>query len=229
MPGQRILESLRFWWRNLAALLLVTAPFAIAGEFVQWWLGPALEETDEQQIAVNAAGALALLALRPFLEGAVIGQLSAIQSGRARGLGDCLLFSLRVAPWLVPVYLLVLSLSYAGLLLFILPGVWIYSRLCLAPFITCLEGRAPLDALRQSVERTRGNQQWIIFVTVAMTGIMVLFALLLCASLLQQTVGDNQTTGVLLAILTALGGALISVLVFRFHVLSAPGDGPQPD
>lgn len=224
MPGQRILESLRFWWRNLAALLLVTAPFAIAGELLQWWLGPALEEAGDQQVRVNAAGALAILALRPFLEGAVIGQLAAIQSGQARNLRDCLLFSLRVAPWLVPVYLLVLSLSYAGLLLFILPGIWIYSRLCLAPFITSLERLPPMDALRQSVERTRGNQQWVIFLTIAMAGIMVLFALMLSATLLQQVAGENQTTGMILAIITALAGALISVLVFRFHVLNAPTD-----
>ena len=221
MPLERILESLRFWWRNLGPLLLVTAPFAVGGELLQWWLGPALEEVDDEQIRVNTVGALALLALRPFLEGAVIGQLAAIQAGRPRGLGACLMFALRMAPALVPVYLLVISLSYAGLLLFLLPGIWIYSRLCLAPFIATLEAQPPLEALRSSVERTRGTQQWIIFAAVALAGTGLLLMLVITGTLLQQLLGENHASTMLLAILTTLGGALISVLAFRFHLLSA--------
>ena len=221
MPLERILESLRFWWRNLGALLLVTAPFAVAGELLQMWLGPALEEADDEQIRVNTAGALTLLAMRPFLEGAIIAQLASIQAGKARGLGYCLLFTLRMAPVLVPVYLLVLSLTYAGLLLFLLPGIWIYSRLCLAPFIVSLEAQTPLEALRKSVERTSGIRQWVIFAAVALAGTGLLLVLMLTGIMFQQVLGDNHTSAMLLAIVTTLGGALISVLAFRFHVLSS--------
>lgn len=47
MIGQRIQETLRFWSRNIPALLLVTLPFALTSELIQGVLGPALHADDE--------------------------------------------------------------------------------------------------------------------------------------------------------------------------------------
>lgn len=222
MIGQRINESLRFWWGNLGALLLVTLPFALAGEGLQWAFGPIISGSAEQP-TVNGAGAVAYLSLRPFAEGAIIAQLAAIQAGRARGLGDCLLFSLRMAPVLFIVYALIAVAVAMGWMAFILPGLWLYARLCLAPYIATLENRPITEAFRATLARTR-EMQWQILGSICLLGILLMFILLGIGGLLAGLLGDHAGTALVLAVITGLFGALINVLVFRFYVLSLPAE-----
>lgn len=220
MIAQRLQESLRFWWQYLAALLLVTAPFAVSGELVQWSFGPALR-ADESGLHIGHLSALLLLLLRPFAEGAVMAQLVAIEGGRPRGLGDCLMFCLRAAPTLLLTFLFLGVLVYLGLMLLIFPGVWLYARLCQAPFIAVLEGRTPVQALQESFHRTEADQ-WQILLAVTLAYMMVLLVANTVGVLILEVLGEQQVSTLLVALVTSLLSTLPTVLVFRYYGLHRP-------
>ena len=224
MIAQRLQESLRFWWQYLAALLLVTAPFAVSGEFVQWGFGPALS-ADESGLHIGHLSALLLLLLRPFAEGAVMAQLVAIEGGRPRGLGDCLMFCVRAAPTLLVTFLFLGVLVYLGLMLLIFPGVWLYARLCQAPFIAVLEGRTPVQALQESFRRTQADQ-WQILLAVTLAYMMVLLVTNTFGVLVLNLLGDQKISTLLIALATSLLSAMPTVLIFRYYGLHRPSAPP---
>ena len=68
---QRLKESLYFWRRHLAALFVISAPFALIGEAFQWLVGPVIvNDAGGQVVGFNAASMLFLMMLRPLAEGA---------------------------------------------------------------------------------------------------------------------------------------------------------------
>ncbi|WP_111658376.1 glycerophosphoryl diester phosphodiesterase membrane domain-containing protein [Isoalcanivorax indicus] len=221
MIGQRIQETLRFWWRNIPALLLVTLPFALASELVQGTLGAALQ-ADEEGIRVNELSALLILLLRPFAEGAIMAQMAAIHMGQTRSLAESLMFSLRAAPVLLVTYLILGIGVYAGLLLFIFPGAWLYARLCQAPYIAVLEQQTPLRALRTSFERTRADQ-WQILGAVALVFMLVIVLFQISGILFTGLFGDHAMGSVGLAVVTSLISCLLNIIVFRYFCLMTPG------
>lgn len=226
MTGQRITESLRFWWTYLGALFLVTLPFSVAGEAVQWLLGP-LTLTENDQIQLNIAALLPFIALKPLAEGALIAQLSAIESGKPKSLSYCLGFALALAPVLYAIYGILLLLVGVGWMAFILPGIWLYARFCLAPWIATLEGVPVMNSLQISLLRTR-ETQWVIFATLCLLGMLALLAATGVAAFMIQLLGENEVSRLLVAIITGLFGCLINVLVFRFYGLTRPAS-PQPE
>lgn len=220
MIGQRIQETLRFWSRNIPALLLVTLPFALTSELIQGVLGPALH-AGEEGIRVNELSAVLILLLRPFAEGAIMAQMVGIYLGQTRSLGECLMFSLKAAPVLLVTYLILGLGVYVGLLLFIFPGAWLYARLCQAPYIAVLENRTPLQALRTSFERTRADQ-WQILGAVALVFMMVMVLFQLSALLFTGLFGEQAVGSIGLAITTSLISCLLNIIVFRYFCLMSP-------
>ena len=220
MTGQRITETLRFWWTYLGALFLVTLPFSVAGEAIQWLLGP-LTLSENDQIQLNIAALLPFIALKPLAEGALIAQLSSIEGGKPRNLGYCLGFALTMAPVLYAVYGILMLVVGVGWMAFILPGIWLYARFCLAPWIATLEGVPVINSLQLSLLRTR-ESQWVIFATLCLVGMLAILAATGVASVFTQLLGENEASRLLAAVMTGLFGCLINVLVFRFYGLTRP-------
>lgn len=229
MITTRLQEALRFWWNHLGPLLVITAPFALIGEIMALWQGPALKVNEEGQLqGITAITLTTLVLLQPFAEGALIARLDSIHRGVARSLGDCVLVGIRAAPFLLAAYALMGLGVYGGLLLLILPGVWVYVRLCLAPFLITLEGRGPVAALQESFLRTAGPRQWTLLLALLLLALLVFSALNLLGAGIAAATAEHPAGNVLLGLITALAGALISVLVFRFYVLSLPPEVEPP-
>lgn len=217
----RIQEAFRFWHRHFVSLLLVCLPFAVLTFGAELLLGQMLTVDDQGRLTgVNLPAALVVLSLRVWADGALIGQLGAIQSGRPRGVGECMLFGLTVFPALVLVELAVSAATSLGLLLLVVPGLWAYVRLSLSHFAVALEGATPGVALQRSVQRTR-VPQWI------MLGSWSL--LMLLGAFVTGLVGDLGREVTAAGLLTTLTGlmmrALAMVLLFRFHVLAREQEG----
>ncbi|QJX02777.1 hypothetical protein HML84_16465 [Alcanivorax sp. IO_7] len=67
MIQQRLKESLYFWRRHLAALFLVSAPFTLLGEALQWTIGPVIVNgADGKVVGFNALSMSLLLLIRPW-------------------------------------------------------------------------------------------------------------------------------------------------------------------
>lgn len=221
----RIQEALRFWRLHFLPLLLVCLPFAVFTWGAELLLGPMLEVDDEQKLTgINPLSVVITLALRVWADAALIGQLGALQAGRARSTGECMLFGLTVFPALVLVELMVSAAMSLGLLLLILPGLWAFVRLSLSHFAVALERRSPMEALQSSIQRTQ-PVQWI------MLGSWVL--LMLFGASITSLVGDLSRSlfggGGVALLLTNLTGlvmrALVMVLLFRFYVLAREQEG----
>jgi hypothetical protein len=220
----RVQEALRFFWRFLGPLFAITLPFVAITEAVEWWQGPVIQLDDAGRFQqFTTISALTLVLIQPFSEGALIARLDALQKGAARSLGDCVLVGVRVAPALLLTYTLLAVGVYVGLLMLILPGLWIYARLSLAGFLVTLEDCTPVQALQSSFERTAGTVQWQLLGALAVLAILVFSILNLLGGAIHAGVGEQPVVEALLGILAALGGTLLSVLLFRFYGLTRPG------
>ena len=130
---QRLKESLYFWRRHLAALFVISAPFALIGEAFQWLVGPVIvNDAGGQVVGFNAASMLFLMMLRPLAEGALIFQLSIIQRGDGQGPWHSILAAFLRFPYLLGTYFLMALAVSVGWMLLFFPAFWIYARLVLA-------------------------------------------------------------------------------------------------
>ena len=226
----RVHEALRFWWNFLGPLLLVTAPFALAGEAVQIWQGPALQFNEQGVFQdVTTISAVVLVLLQPFSAGALIARLDALERGVYRSLADCIGVGVRVAPILMLAYALMAVAVYVGLLMLILPGIWAYIRLSLSSFLITLEGMTPFEAVQTSFERTAGSVQWQLLLAWLFVVLLVFSVINLVGGAAQSALGDQPALDLGLGVLASLGGALISVLVFRFYGLTRPSAPADED
>ena len=50
----------------------------------------------------------------------------------------------------------VISLIFVGLIAFLLPGIWLFSRLFLVPYLVMLKNQTPFEAMYNSFQYTKG-------------------------------------------------------------------------
>lgn len=220
MISQRLLETLRFFRRYLLPLFAVTAPFALLSQGVQWWQGDFMVLNEDGQVQrINAITGLMMLLIRPFADAALVTRLGGIQQGRPRSLADCLLMAGATGPWLLIAYVLLGLATYAGFLMFILPGIWIYARLSLTPFLVVLERQDPIAAIKGSFQRTR-SVQWYLIGALMLVGLLAMVTAELIGLSLFSLAGRNPASEAAVALIAGLAGALVTVLLFRFYVLT---------
>lgn len=227
MVLQRFSEAFYFWRRHLAALFLITAPFALLGEAVQWVLGPYfITDPSGQLVGVHLAPMLVSLLIRPLALGALIVQLAAIQNGQWRGVVACVLPALTLYPMLLVTYFLISLGMSAGLMLLILPAFWIYTRFGFAPFRVMLRHEGPITALRNAFRQSAACQ-WPLLLTVLLSGALVFGLMGLLSTLIVAVLGENAGSLLITALLAGLATSLVNVVMFRFWTLSEP-DEPAP-
>ena len=217
MISQRFREILYFWWRNLGPIFLVTAPFALLTEASQWLFGPSFVFPEEAGGALQFSGiSLAIVLLsRPLAEGALIAQLAAARTGKPAGLLQCLAAALLVYPMLLATYAIMAVGVSLGWLAFFFPALWVYTRLCFAPFLVVLKRRNPIDALRQSFAMTEA-QQWPLLLVLVLVFLAYLLMSSILASLVTAAVSHPQAAALLVGLPVSLMSALVNVAVFRY-------------
>jgi hypothetical protein len=226
MLSERLRETFSFWWRNLPAIALIAIPFSLLSSLITLVLGAPLTAQPDETISVNGTTLSLIFIIRTFAEAALIVQLAAILAGKARGIGECSLLALAVAPAMLLCNLAVLMGATLGLFLFILPGAWIYIRLSMAPFVVTLEKAGPAEALKQSVLRTRETQWELLAGWLAMLlGLLAVSGM--AGAILTNLSGSNMAAGIILDLLTAVAGAALHVFLFRYYGLSREQTG-QP-
>lgn len=229
MIFERIQESLFFWQRNFSAIALVVVPLALLTTGIELLTGPALmQPAPEAAPVLNPAGALWAILSPIFTQAVLIPQLAAIQAGSPRGLQDCLLIGITTLPVLLAVNLITSAAMFIGLLFLILPGIWIFVRLSLAPFIAVLESLSTREALKKSFLRT-DIVQWPMLGAWLLLLLCILTVFNILGGLLFQLAGDNPGSRLLLGVLLGLGASLLHVLLFRFYGLTRQDPHNTPD
>ncbi|MDX1802913.1 MAG: hypothetical protein R3292_02455 [Alcanivorax sp.] len=219
MIGQRFREIFYFWWRHLAPLFLVVAPFALLNQAVQWWLGPTVILKDDTINSINLNSTLLVLMLRPLADAVIIAQLAFIQAGQPRGLLACLIPALTRLPALLATYFLMGIAVSLGWLAFFFPALWVYARLCFAPYQVLLRNQPPLVALQDAFNRSQ-DQQWPLLLVLVMVFLVALLVSSAISTLIGQILGNGLTGQALAALVAALLGTVTNVAVFRFWTLS---------
>ncbi len=216
---QRLKESLYFWRRHLAALFVISAPFALIGEAFQWLVGPVIvNDAGGQVVGFNAASMLFLMMLRPLAEGALIFQLSIIQRGDGQGPWHSILAAFLRFPYLLATYFLMALAVSVGWMLLFFPAFWIYARLCFAPFRVMLRGDTPLNALRTSFTLS-GPCQWHLLAAILLAGTLVFAVAGVTNSLLVGMIGDHPGALLVASLVVSLTATLVNVVAFRFWTL----------
>lgn len=218
-------DIMSFWWRHLGAIFLVTAPFALLSEGLQLATGPALVMDGDQVSGFNMGSIIVVLLLRPLAEATLIMQLGSLHAGKARGLMACLLPALSVYPLVLATYFFIaLGVSLGWFALFF-PALWVYTRLCFAPFLVVLRGQRPLEALSNAFKLSQ-RQQWPLLFTLVMTFLLVLMVSGLVSGLLVGMLGQGGQ--LVTGLFTSLVGATVSVTAFRYLIAATEEQDERP-
>jgi len=174
--GQLWPETVAVASRHRPLLVPLAAAFLFLPQLLfNWRIGDA---TPDQLFAAGrlAGDAAALLFLILM---SLLGQLAAVRIAIDDGtagetLGEILGTALRRLLPALAASLLQGMAVFAGLLLFILPGIWLFARLCLATPLVATSYPDPIEALKRSWQLTDGHSLRII----GLLGVLV-FGLLL--------------------------------------------------
>ena len=217
---QTFKESFYFFRANLGKLLAYTFAIGILVMVVaQVLINLVVEPTASQELVLDETtlDSLQLIAqfinvlIKPVYIGGLIIMIYSLAMEQAKGIGHCLLAGIMRWPAMVVANLITLFLFAAGLALFILPGIWVFSRLFLVPYLVMLKNQSPVDAINNSFQYTKGYSLTIL-IDVALL-IIILTAIVLILNLLQIF------NPLFLLILILLFQTMISVVYYRHYEL----------
>jgi len=163
-PLSVLRDSLYFFRRHLISIAGLCLPLVIIEAVCSQLLYAQLGED-----ASPAYGLLVGLLFYPLYSGALILYLDARSDGHEPLKRNLLARALQLWPSFALLVLLSSLLIMAGISLFILPGIWVMTNLVFAEYLLVLQGRAPMQAMRESFQMVNGNF-WRILV--CMLGVM---------------------------------------------------------
>jgi hypothetical protein len=161
---------------------------------------------------------LATLIIYPLSTGAQISLYAMIIRGTKIDIKKCVYNSRKYLFNLVVGSLIYIFLTFLGLLVFIVPGIFIAVRLSFYCFFIVLDDLNPIDALKKSAQATKGYT-WQIANSLIIVGFFLFAALLLIQLFLNHIGLYNIYFGTLVDSLFSILGWLSLILVFRFYCL----------
>jgi hypothetical protein len=192
----------------------------IAGLFLPMLLGVTLLEHVIMATVTTAPLFWAVLAgmlLYPLYTGAMILLLTRRTQHETPGNGQLLRAALTLWWPLVVLTFIASAVVFSGLLLLIIPGIWVAVRLAFAEIYVVVEGLMPLAAMRKSHDTTK-ELFWVILLAVA-----CVYAPLIMLSYLSQwmmeTYEDGSVLGVITDTVVAFLGLFVNVVIFRIYLL----------
>ena len=180
-------------------------------------LGQGPETQDTVEIASVFWWMLINFLLYPLYTGAMILFLAKRTRHETPGYGQLLRESSALW-WPLLILTLIAGIAvFFGVMLLILPGIWIAVRLSFAEIYLVAEGLSPLAALRKSHDATR-EVFWLILAIV-----VILYVPLIALSYFLELMAEASGGGSVLKIITesivAFLGLFVNVAIFRIYLL----------
>ena len=210
-PLSVLRDSLYFFRRHLISIAGLCLPLVIIEALCSQLLYDQLGDD-----ASPAYGLLVGLLFYPLYSAALILYLDARSDGHEPLKRNLLARAVQLWPSFALLVLLSPLLIMAGISLFILPGIWVMTNLVFAEYLLVLQGRAPIQAMRESFQMVNGNF-WRILV--CMLGVMAplwLFNGLTLGLLPEQT---NPALELLVSVLNSFLQLFSTVVLFRLFML----------
>lgn len=117
--------------------------------------------------------------IQPIYAGGLIALLFSLASGKGRGILGCLLDGLKRWPYMLLANVITTFLIFCGLMLFVLPGIWLFSRLFLVSYLVMLKKQTPFEAIVNSYHSTKGYSMTILIDIVILIAISFIFLLIM--------------------------------------------------
>lgn len=220
-------QSLFFFRNHVNRLALIQLPFLALLALVQFQLlqkvGSDAGEFDmgllQRSLFISSALDVALM---PIYWGATLFYLQSVLQGRPLGTGQALAASLTCWGRLLVTYILsVLAISF-GLVLLLVPGIYIGVRLAFAEFFCVMEGKGALESLRASWDSTAD------FFWPLLQGLALIFGVLMLAeALLGQLLQDEDAARLLVSLLIQFLGVLPTIYAYRLYCVMKQDSRPS--
>ncbi|WP_027858317.1 hypothetical protein [Marinobacterium jannaschii] len=150
MPLNYLRQSLFFFRQHLLAIIKIQLPFLLLINLATLWV----ESTSAPDLPAsgNSLAVLMLLnlTLLPVYWGATIFYFASVVADQPISVTTALIQSLSRWRPLLLTYLSVALITFGGLMLFIIPGIYLTIRLSFADYICVLQKQPAMDAIRQS-------------------------------------------------------------------------------
>ncbi|GFM58153.1 YciC family protein [Pseudomonas capsici] len=212
-PLNVIQDSLYFFRRNLASILMLCLPLVV------------LEALAKQALGNEAPFAYELLIgllFYPLYTGALILFLDARTRGEAPAIQNLLAAALRLWPTFAVLSAISTLLILFGLSLFVIPGLWVMVKLAFCEYLLVMRKLTPFMAMRESMLMTTGH-----FMRILACVLGVYIPLSLLEGLGLYLFPEPQSPAVSL-VLDSIGSFLqlfITIVIFRlFMLISEPAN-----
>lgn len=206
-------QSLFFFRTHLNRLALIQIPFLLLITLVQYQLLQGGETTEDVRNTSSLFMSSALdLALMPVYWGATLLYMQSVLQGRTLSAGQAISLSLTCWGRLLLTYILTALAVSTGLLLLILPGIYIGVRLAFAEFYCVMEGKGPVESIRASWASS--NE----FFWPLLQGLALIFGVLMLAEvMIGQMPADAKALMLGLSLLVQFLGVMSSIYAYRIY------------
>ena len=218
-------QSFFFFKQNIAIIAKIQLPFLVVLNGLALWLDINVTDTNELREKTAYISILSLSFL-PIYWGATILLMQSKLDNAPLSASQAIIASLSFWRSLLFTFILTSFAVFGGLLLFILPGVYIGIRLAFADYICVLEKKSALDSLKQSW-RDSADYFWAL-----LPGFAILFTgIQLIEMPIAHTLSNMEDRNILVELpiiaVVDLLGALITVFGFRIYCVMREETRPQ--
>ncbi len=155
-----IKQAFYFFRHNIVLLLGFALLIAIIVVLLARLLSPLfIGDINSEQINPDTIRPLAQflnLIIKPVYTGGLIALIFSLATGQGRGIYSSLWQGILRWPYMFMANVMTSLLIFAGLMLFILPGIWLFTRLFLVPYLVMIDRQTPLNAIINSFNYTKG-------------------------------------------------------------------------
>jgi hypothetical protein len=218
-------QSFFFFKQNITVIAKIQLPFLIILNGLALWLDINITDTNEFREKTAYISILSLSFL-PIYWGATILLMQSKLDDAPLSASQAIIASLSFWRSLLFTFILTSFAVFGGLLLVILPGIYIGVRLAFADYICVLEKKSALDSLKQSWTDT-ADYFWTLLL-----GLIILFiGTQLIKMPIAHTLSNMEERSLLIELpivaVVDLLGALITVFGFRIYCVMREETRPQ--
>lgn len=214
----QILSDVFFFYRkNIGSLLAYIIPVSLIITVLSFFIANSFTSSTDELERIKILVIVNFI-FNPIYLAGLIFLLSSLSNNRSISLSQSL--GLGLYKWLA---LFTVSVFYGlltgiGIFMFIVPGIWIFLRLILAPFLVVLNGRSPVDAISESFRLTE-KEFWNIAGTTTLIFLSIILLQQSLISLLPETTADMTIAAIFVSVLGDILWSILTILWFRYYDL----------
>jgi len=157
--SQTFKQAFYFFRKNILQLLAYTFAIAVVVIVLAQLLVPLFfGGMTAEQISIETIKPFAQLLnllVKPVYTGGLIALIYSLATEQGRGIVNCLFAGIMRWPYMLIANVITSMAIFAGLMLFVLPGIWLFSRLFLVPYLVMLNNQTPVTAILNSYNYTK--------------------------------------------------------------------------